>query len=117
VILTPRDRIAEDVPLVTRLGILRRFAHLRIEVVPLVEPDAASRWEDGELLYHNVYSGALGRISDVALFTYASSRIPNTDPLEVLRSQIPAFHVIGDAYAPRNTLAATAQGHEVGHLL
>jgi hypothetical protein len=27
VIVTPRDRIAEDVPLVNRLGILRRFAH------------------------------------------------------------------------------------------
>ncbi len=117
VILTPRDRIAEDVPLVTRLGILRRFAFLGIEVVPLVEPDAASRWEDGELVYRNVYSGALARISDVALFTYASPRIPTTELLDILRPQVPAFHVIGDAYAPRTTLAATAQGHEVGHLL
>lgn len=117
VILTPRDRIAEDVPLVTRLGILRRFARLGIEVVPLAEPDAASRWEDGELVYHNVYSGALGRIGDISLFTYASSRIPNTELVEVLRPEVSALHVIGDAYAPRTTLAATAHGHEVGHLL
>lgn len=117
VILTPRDRIAEDVPLVTRLGLLRRFAHLGIEVIPLVEPDVATRWEDGRLAHHNVYSGALGWIEDVCLFTYSSPRIANTDLVGRLRPNVAEVHVVGDAYAPRTTLAATAEGHEAGHLV
>jgi dimethylglycine catabolism A len=117
VIMTPRDRIADDVPLVTRLGVLRRFAHLGIEVLPLVEPDAASQWEEAALCYRNVYTGKLGRIDDVALFTYATPRIADTELADELQSRVPVLHVIGDAYAPRTTLAATAQGHDVGHLL
>lgn len=117
VVLTPRDRIAEDVPLVTRLGILRRFAQLGIEVITLVEPDASTQWEEGILVYRNVYSGALRRIDDVALFTYASPRIASTELIDRLQPHVSVLHVIGDAYAPRTTLAATAQGHEVGHLV
>jgi hypothetical protein len=117
VILTPRDRIAEDVPLVTRLGLLRRFAHLGIEVIPLVEPDSATQWEQARLAYRNVYSSRLGWIDELALFTYAGPRMANTELSDQLQGKVPVLHVIGDAYAPRSTLAATAQGHEIGHLL
>lgn len=115
VIVTPRDRIAEDVPLVTRLGVLRRFAHKRIDVMPLMEPDAASRWEDGVLVCRNVYNGEQREIPEVALFTYSSPRIANSELAIALKSRVRELHVIGDAYAPRGTLAATSQGHEVGN--
>lgn len=117
VVLTPRDRIAEDVPLVTRLGIQRRFAGKKIEVVTLAEPAAESRWEEGVLAYRNVFGGELSYIENVALLTYSSPRVPDDALLEELVAQVAAVYVIGDAYAPRGTLAATSQGHAIGNLI
>lgn len=117
VIVTPRDRIAEDVPLVSRLGILRRFAHLGIESVILADVDGTSRLEDGVVVVRNVYTGAASEIPDVALLTYATARAPDLRLFEPLRTEMSECHVIGDAYAPGTTMAATAQGHRIGNLI
>jgi 2,4-dienoyl-CoA reductase-like NADH-dependent reductase (Old Yellow Enzyme family) len=117
VIVTPRDRIAEDVPLVTRLGIQRRFASKNIEVVTLAEPAAESRWEEGVLAYRSVFGGEPCYIENVALFTYSSPRIPDDALLKDLAAKVSEVHVIGDAYAPRGTLAATSQGHAIGNVI
>ncbi len=117
VIVTPRDRIAEDVPLVNRLGILRRFARAKIEVMTLANVDAQSTLEDGVLRVRNVYSGALEEIADVVLLTYSTPRAPDLAAIEAFASIAPEFHVIGDAYAPGSTMAATSQGHRLGNLI
>jgi len=117
VIVTPRDRIAEDVPLVNRLGILRRCAQAGIEVMTLGSIDAGSALEDGVLGVRNVYSGALAEIADVVLLTFATPRAPDHVAIEAFASIAPEFHVIGDAYAPGSTMAATAQGHRIGNLI
>jgi dimethylglycine catabolism A len=114
IVVTPRGRIAEDVPLVQRLGIERRFAQQRIEVVTLSEPAPETRWEDGTLVYRNIHSGDLAEIRNVVLFTYSGHRVPQDSLVRDLEPQVPALYVIGDAYAPRGVMAATAQGHEVG---
>jgi 2,4-dienoyl-CoA reductase-like NADH-dependent reductase (Old Yellow Enzyme family)/thioredoxin reductase len=117
VIVTPRDRIGEDCSLISRLGILRRLALLGIECVALAQVDAASPLEDGIVSISNVYTGRSTQISDVALLTYATPRIPDLQPFAELLGQIGQCHVIGDAYAPGTTMAATAQGHRVGNLI
>ena len=114
IVVTPRARIAEDVPLVQRLGIERRFAQLRIEVLTLSEPAQETRWEDGILVYRNVHSGDLAEIRDVMLFTYSGHRVPEDALVGELEPHVKTLYVIGDAYAPRGVMAATAQGHEVG---
>jgi 2,4-dienoyl-CoA reductase-like NADH-dependent reductase (Old Yellow Enzyme family)/thioredoxin reductase len=119
VLLTPRDRIAEDVPLVSRLAILRRFAFQGIESITLAEVDETSRLEDGVVGYKNIFTGKAGKIADVALLTYATPRAPDLrafDGLEGLDGET-EIHVIGDAYAPGTTMAATAHGHRVGNAL
>ncbi len=117
VIITPRDRIAEDVPLVSRLGILRRFAHKGIETIALSEISAESRLEDGVLVYKNIYTGKTTAIEEVVLFTYATPRAPNDQLLTGLQATGIKVHVIGDAYAPCTTMGATSQGHKLGNLL
>jgi 2,4-dienoyl-CoA reductase-like NADH-dependent reductase (Old Yellow Enzyme family)/thioredoxin reductase len=117
VIVTPRDRIAEDVPLVNRLGILRRFAKLKIDVMTLARIDADSRLEDGVLRVSNVYSGALEEITDVVLLTYATPRAPDLAAIEAFATSAPEVHVVGDCYAPGSTMAATAHGHRIGNLI
>jgi len=117
VIVTPRDRIAEDVPLVNRLGIIRRFAQAGIDVMTLGRIGADSCLEDGLLRVRNVYTGTLQEIADVVLLTYATPRAPDLAAIEAFASIAPEFHVIGDAYAPASTMAATAHGHRTGNLI
>jgi hypothetical protein len=117
VIVTPRDRIAEDVPLVNRLGILRRFAKLKIDVMTLASIDADSSLEDGVLRVRHVYGGGLEDIVNVVLLTYATPRAPDLAAIEAFASCAPEFHVIGDAYVPGSTMAATAHGHRIGNLI
>ncbi len=117
VIVTPRDRIAEDVPLVNRLGIVRRCAQLGIEVLTLARIDAGSSLEDGALRVSDVYTGAIREIPDAVLLTFATPRAPDLDAIAAFASIAPECHVIGDAYAPGSTMAATAQGHRLGNLI
>jgi hypothetical protein len=115
VVVTPRDRIAEDTPLVTRMGILRRFARLGIEVLPLHEPSAASRFEDATFVASHVYTGAQSAVEDVAVFTYSTPRRADDSLAAPLRAAGLAVRVVGDAWAPRTVSAATADGHAAGH--
>jgi dimethylglycine catabolism A len=114
VIVTPRDTIAADVPLVMRQGILRRMAEQRIEVVALAEPRWSDACVDGRLDLVNVYNGDVRVIDDVALLTYATPRIPDDALVVPLREAgIPVIPV-GDARAPQEMLFATASGHAAG---
>jgi 2,4-dienoyl-CoA reductase-like NADH-dependent reductase (Old Yellow Enzyme family) len=115
VLLTPRDRIAEDTPLVTRLGILRRLSHLGVEVWPLNEPSPCSDLESGLVLSRNVYTGQEREIPDVVLLTYSTPRIADDGLAAPLERAGLSVHRVGDCYAPRGLMAATAEGHAAGH--
>jgi thioredoxin reductase len=121
VLVTPRDRIAEDVPLVNRLGILRRFAHRGIECLTLARVDGASALEDGVVALRNVYTEAASEIAEVALLTYATPRAPDLGSFTAVVAEgqtlVEQVHVIGDAYAPGSTMAATSHGHRIGNLI
>jgi 2,4-dienoyl-CoA reductase-like NADH-dependent reductase (Old Yellow Enzyme family) len=117
VILTPRDRIAEDTPLVTRLGILRRFAAQGIEVLPLTEPSPSSHLEAGLVLARHVYTGQETEIPDVSLLTYSTPRMADDGLAAPLGLAGLEVHLVGDCYAPRSVMAATSDGHAKGHEL
>ena len=115
VIVTPRDTIATDVPLVNRQGILRRMAEQRIEVVTMAEPVWSDSIADGRLDLVNIYNGDVRTIEDLALLTYASPREPNDALLSPLQQAGIPVTPIGDARAPQEMLFATASGHEAGN--
>ena len=114
VIVTPRDTIATDVPMVTRQGILRRMAEQRIEIVTLSEPRWSDACAEGRLHLVNVYTGDAHMIEDLALLTYAAPRAPNTALTAPLQAAGIKVIPVGDARAPQEMLFATASGHEVG---
>jgi hypothetical protein len=114
VIVTPRERVATDVPLVTSLGIYRRLTRLGIEIVALSELAAESDFEAARVAYRNVHTGALGCIDDVACAAYATPRAPRTTLLDTLRAAGLAVQAIGDCKVPRTLLAATSEGHAAG---
>ena len=115
VIATPRPYIAADEALVVEQGIHRRMANLGVSIVTLVEPSADSALIDGIVSLRNVFSGRIVDIPDVALFTYSTSRIPNDELAAPLRAAGIDVRLIGDCYAPRYLMSATAEGHKVGN--
>ena len=72
------------------------------------------RLDEGEVAFANVHSGRRDVIGDVALFTFATPRQPNDSIADELRASGMAVTIIGDAYAPRTLLMATAEGYRAG---
>ena len=114
VIVTPRDTIATDVPLVNRQGIIRRIAEQRIKVVTMAEPVWNDAIAEGKLDLVNIYNGDVTTIEDLAMLTYASPREPNDALLSPLQEAGFLVTPVGDARAPQEMLFATASGHEAG---
>ena len=114
VVATPRDSIAHDVPLVTRLGIQRRFNQKRIRIVPFVELDPGSAWEDGAVGLRNIYNADIETIEGVALVSYSTPRVPALDLWQPLRERGLPVSRIGDSLIPRTALAATSEGYALG---
>jgi 2,4-dienoyl-CoA reductase-like NADH-dependent reductase (Old Yellow Enzyme family) len=117
VLLTERERLASDEALVTRQGVYARLYRKGIEIVTSVRPLATSRFEEGEVAYANVYNGREAVIADVALFTYATARIPDDALAAALRAAGIDVRAIGDAYAPRTVLTATGEGYRAAMAL
>ena len=117
VIVTPRGGIAGDEPLVNRQGIVRRIYGKGIRVMTNSAPVGVDGIEDGQITVRNIHSGETQIIENVTLLTYATPRQPNDALLEPLRALGFAVHTIGDAYAPRFVVTATAEGHRIGNLI
>ena len=117
VIVTPRDAIAEETAMVTHQGINRRISATGIEVMTLSEPRWSDDFENGNLDVMHVYSGEKTVIGNVVFFAYATPRAPDIALVAPLRAAGIDVRLIGDCLAPRNVMAATAEGHAVGHAI
>ncbi|MCB2109339.1 MAG: FAD-dependent oxidoreductase, partial [Rhodobacteraceae bacterium] len=116
-IVTPRERLAEEEPLVNRQGIYRRLSRKLVDIVCCTEIDGASDFESGRVNLRNVFNGESRTIDDVALLTYATPRVPNDALGRELASDGMTVHFVGDCLAPRSVLNATAEGHRIGRLI
>jgi dimethylglycine catabolism A len=118
VLITPAESIAQETPLVTRQGILRRIHSKRIDVATLSEPLVAGGFEgEKKIAYRHVYSGRRSTLADVALLTFATPRAPDDALAEPLRAAGLPVHLVGDCRAARDNLAATADGYAVGSVI
>lgn len=116
VIVTPRDTIAQDLPVVVRQGILRRLNEKRISVITLSEPVWNERVEDAaELACVNVYNGEQTVVSDLAFLAWSTPRAPDDALPRALAERGIVVHRVGDAQAARSLYAATSEGHAAGH--
>lgn len=117
VIVTPRERLATDEPLVNRQGIYRRIYGKGIKVITCSTPVGVDGIEDGTITVRNIHSGETQIIENVTLLTYSTPRRPNDALLEPLRALGIPVYAVGDVYAPRFVVNATADGHRVGNLI
>ena len=115
VIVTPRDAIADDTSMVTHQGINRRLSAKGIEVMLLSQPRWSDDFENGDLEIMHVYTGQKTVLGNVAFFAYSTPRAPDISLAAPLRAAGIDVCLIGDSLAPRNVMAATAEGHAAGH--
>ena len=114
-ILTPRDRIADDTALVTRQRILRRFHERGIEVRTLVRAHLTDAFEaEGRLDVESIFGGAAPPVEDVALLTFATPRVPDDALAAPLQAAGLAVWRIGDCKVARGVQDATAEGYAIG---
>jgi hypothetical protein len=111
IIMTPRATIGSKVNFISSIGVFRRLAALRIEIVPLSLPLALA---NGRLTYRNALNGDENEIGDVACLAYATPRAVNDKSLAELGVLGLNVRAIGDCRAPRNMAAAIHEGHAAG---
>ena len=116
-IVTPRERIASDVPLLNRQSIYQQLYHRHVEIVTNVQPRSLDGLEDGRLTLYNVYNGDPTELDDVVAVTYSTPRVPDDGLRAVFEAAGREVYLAGDCYAPRSVLAATRQGYEVGMMI
>ena len=118
VIVTPRERLASDVGLVTRQGIYRRLYSMpNVEVVLLADIHVDSALDQGRVSCRNVLNDSLMEIGDLAMLTWSGSRAPNDELAAPLRDEGLEVACVGDCDMPRTLLAATSDGHALGRAL
>ncbi len=115
IIVTARDAIADETSMVTHQGINRRLSAKGIDVMLLSQPLWSDAFENGELEIAHVYTGQKTVIRNVAFFAYSTPRAPEIALAAPLRDAGIDVRLIGDCLAPRNVMAATAEGHAAGH--
>ncbi|MEN9527051.1 MAG: hypothetical protein RLY56_1002, partial [Pseudomonadota bacterium] len=114
VIVTTREGVAAEEPLVNRQGIHRRLPALGIEVQNWCEPVFDEGLFEGRMTLRPVHAGPMRYIDDVALVTHATPRLPNDELLAPLRAAGVELIQVGDCHAPRSLLIATGEGYRAG---
>ena len=118
VVVTPRERLASDVGLVTRQGIYRRLYGMpNVEVVLLADIHAESALDEGRVSCRHVLNDSLREVGDLAMLTWSGSRAPNDQLAAPLRAEGLEVVCVGDCDMPRTLLAATTDGHALGRSL
>ena len=109
--MTPRPTIGAKVNYISMIGVFRRLAELRVEIIPLSLPRAL----DGtRLTYRNALNGDEGEIGDVSCLAFATPRAAAGELAADLAALNLPVQTIGDCRAPRNMAAAIHEGHEAG---
>jgi hypothetical protein len=114
VIVTPREGVAAEEPLVNRQGIHRRLPALGIEVQNWCEPVFDEGLFEGRMTLRPVNAGPMRYIEGVALVTHATPRVPNDELVGPLRAAGIELLQVGDCHAPRSLLIATGEGYRAG---
>jgi hypothetical protein len=106
-LVTPRDAIARDSPLLVAQGIGKRLAARGVTLLTCRDVAAV---EDGSVVLRHALTGAPETIRGVDLVTHASGRVPRDALAAPLRAAGVPLRLVGDALAPRLMLSAVREG-------
>lgn len=116
VLVTPRDGVAQETPLVSRQMIQRRLHELKVEVRTLCEPWISPDFmNDAQLGYVSIFGGTPVAVEDAVFFSWSTPRRPNDALREPLLAAGVAVRLIGDCRVAGSVMQATSEGHRAGH--
>lgn len=110
-LVTPREVIARDSPVLTMQAIHRRLAAAKVWIMTCQEPIRLAR---GALTLRHLLTGAETEIPGVILFAHATPRAPNDALLAPLLAAGVKVRAVGDALAPRLMMSAVREGQAAG---
>jgi len=114
-IVSPRVAIADEVALVTRQGIYRRFHEKKINILTLAQPKWTRSIEDSNSLeIFSIYGNKIKDIENLAFFSYATPRVANDGLVQDIESRKISFQRVGDCKVARFPLEATQEGSAAG---
>jgi len=114
-LVTPREGVAAEEPLVNRQGIQQRLALAQVQIIGFAEPVVDERIGEGRVVLRSVLvERDLVELDGLALLCHATARVPNDALAEPLRRAGLAVHTIGDCRAPRSLRVATYEGYRAG---
>jgi 2,4-dienoyl-CoA reductase-like NADH-dependent reductase (Old Yellow Enzyme family) len=114
ILLTPREGVAQETPLVTRQKIQRTLFEQHIEVRYLCEPWFSPTFgEDGVLGSISVFGGQPSLIEDAVFFSWSSPRQPQDELAPGLLAAGLIVHKIGDCKVAGSVMQATSDGNAV----
>ncbi len=112
-LITPREAVARDLPLVVKQRVhARLFATKRISTLVFNE---LSGFADGIVTVRHAFTLEERRIEDVALVAYATPRVSDDRLRQALLAHSVPVHAVGDCRAPRSMLAAIREAHDVAN--
>ena len=112
ILITPREGVAQETPLVTRQKVQRALFEQHIEVRYLSEPWFSPTFsDDGVLGSISVFGGTPHLIEDVAFFSWSSPRQPQDELAPSLMAAGLIVHKIGDCKVAGSVMQATADGN------
>ena len=110
-LVTPREVIARDSPVLTMQAIHRRLAARDVEILTIHEP---VRLAGGTLVLRHLLTGAERTETGVSLFAHATPRAPRDALLAPLLAAGVKLRAVGDALAPRLMMSAIREGQAAG---
>lgn len=114
ILLTPREGVAQETPLVTRQKIQRTLFEQHIEVRHLCQPWFSPEFgEDGLMGSISVFGGQPSLIEDAVFFSWSSPRQPHDELAPSLTATGLIVHKIGDCKVAGSVMQATSDGNAV----
>jgi 2,4-dienoyl-CoA reductase-like NADH-dependent reductase (Old Yellow Enzyme family) len=114
VLITPREGVAQETPLVTRQKIQRTLFEKKVEVRYLSEPWFSPTFiDDAGMGSISVFGGNPNLIEDAVFFTWSSPRQPNRQLEAGLIAAGLRVHTIGDCRVAGTVMQATADGNAI----
>ena len=114
VLITPREGVAQETPLVTRQKIQRTLFEKKVEVRYLCEPWFSPTFnDDAGMGSISVFGGNPSLIEDAVFFTWSSPRLPNRQLEAGLIAAGLRVHTIGDCRVAGTVMQATADGNAI----
>ncbi len=108
-VLTKEENTGGDIPKINFVGVMERFADLKIKIIPR----AKITYAEGKTIYYEQggFTETLDKIDSIVM---AMPRTAENSLHASLIDIVPEIHLVGDCLSPRRALEAIWDGHQVG---